>query len=84
MEQVNEPTCYANVGASVKIKVDWSKLIDDSQIDWRAILPQSLDVENAVTGWSIGAPFTELVIGSIAGVIQVAGEQGLLEWIMSS
>ncbi len=76
---MNEPTCIANVGSSVKIKVYGSKLIDDSQIDWWVILPQSLDVENAVTSCSTGAPFTELVIGSIAGVIQFAGKQGLLE-----
>ena len=46
--QVNEPTCAAKVGASVKVKVVGSKFIKDSQTNWWEILPQSANVENAV------------------------------------
>ncbi len=47
-EQVNEPTCAANVGASNKVKVVGSKFIEGSQTNWWEILPQSANVENAV------------------------------------
>jgi hypothetical protein len=79
-EQVNEPTCAANVGASNKVKVVGSKFIEGSQTNWWEILPQSANVENAVIVWIVGTPLTELVMGRMMGVVQVGGEHGLTMW----